>query len=459
MRKHALLTVSLVLIGSLVLVLSLPAASWSAPAKGPAASAPAKAAPKAEFNWKMRAGEKLRVAMVTQPWSEFINKYIPEFKELTGIDVTYEILPEDQFRQKTTVEFAAGTSDVDAFLSMVAQEGIKYESAGWYADIEGFLKDPKITDPNFDFGDFTKSGLGIARLPNGKLIGLPVYNEFGAIFYNKELFDKAGVKYPPRTTDDVEKAAAAIHKPGEGIFGFVGRGRGAAATSQFSSIMYGFGSAWTTSAGKANLTDAKSLAAVKWYGNILNKYGPPGTTSYSWQQAQDVFIQGKSGMWMDASVFFANLIDPSKSKVVDKVGVTMTPQGPASQTPYVGGWHLSIYNASKHKEAAWLFVQWGLSKAMVLKAQLSSITTSRVSAWESPEYKKANRYPELASTFLEAMKVGNAQWNPPVLNVSEARDAIGVVLIKAIEGGDFTSEATKANQKLQELLDATPKLK
>ena len=394
----------------------------AAAAKGPAASSPAKAAPKAEFNWKMRAGEKLRVAMVTQPWSEFINKFIPEFKSATGIDVTYEILPEDQFRQKTTVEFAAGTSDVDAFLSMVAQEGIKYESAGWYADIESFLKDQKITDPAFNFGDFTKSGLGIAKLPNGKLIGLPVYNEFGAIFYNKELFDKAGVKYPPRTTDDVEKAAAAINKPSEGTYGFVGRGKGAAATSQFSSLMYSFGSNWVTPAGKANLTDPKFLAAVKWYGNMLNKYGPPGTTSYSWQQAQDIFIQGKAGMWMDASVFFANLIDPSKSKVVDKVGVTMIPQGPGSRTPYVGGWHLSVYNGSKHKEAAWLFVQWALSKAMVLKAQLSSITTSRVSAWESPEYKQANKYPELATTFLEAMRVGNAQWNPPVLGVSEARE-------------------------------------
>jgi multiple sugar transport system substrate-binding protein len=457
MTKKVLLSVGLVLVGSLFLAFSLPVSSFAAAAKGPAASAPS--TPKAEFNWKMRTGEKLRVAMVTQPWSEFINKFIPEFKALTGIDVTYEILPEDQFRQKTTVEFAAGTSDVDAFLSMVAQEGIKYESAGWYADIEALLKDQKITDPGFDFRDFTRSGLGIAKLSNGKLIGLPVYNEFGAIFYNKELFDKAGVKYPPKTIEDVEKAAAAINKPSEGIYGFVGRGRGAAATSQFSSVMYSFGSSWTTSAGKANITDPKFLNAVKWYGNMLNKYGPPGTTSYSWQQAQDVFIQGKVGMWLDASVFFANAVDPSKSKVADKVGITMAPQGPASRTPYVGGWHLSIYNASKHKEAAWLFVQWALSKAMVLKAQLNSITTSRVSAWESAEYKKANKYPELATTFLEAMKVGNAQWNPPVLGVSEARDAIGVVLIKAIEGGDFTSEATKANQKLQELLDVTPKLK
>jgi multiple sugar transport system substrate-binding protein len=216
------------------------------------------------------------------------------------------------------------------------------------------------------------------------------------------LFDKAGVKYPPKTIEDVEKAAAAINKPSEGIYGFVGRGKGAAATSQFSSLMYGFGGDWTTKDGKANITDPKFMDAIKWYGNMLNKYGPPGTTSYSWQQGQDMFVQGKAGMWMDASVFFANVVDPKQSKVADKVGITMAPQGPAGQVPYVGGWHLSIYNNTKHKEAAWLFVQWALGKEMVLKAQLNNITTSRVSAWESSEYKQANKYPEFASTFLEA---------------------------------------------------------
>ncbi len=165
------------------------------PTKAPAAPAATQAP--AAFNWKMRQGEKLRVAMVTQTWTQFVEKQIPAFKELTGIDMTYEILPEDQFRQKTTVEFAAGTSDVDVFLSMVAQEGIKYDSAGWYADFKTFLDNKAITDPKFDFADFTASGLKIATLPTGKLIGLPVYNEFGAIMYNKELFDKAGVKYPP----------------------------------------------------------------------------------------------------------------------------------------------------------------------------------------------------------------------------------------------------------------------
>ncbi len=457
MNKRVLLLVAFALVS--ILILSACAQATPAPAPTTAPAAPTAAPQPAAFNWKMRQGEKLRVAMVTQPWTKFIETEIPKFKELTGIDITYEILPEDQFRQKTTVEFAAGTSDVDVFLSMVAQEGIKYESAGWYMDIEKLVNDPKITDPKFDFKDFTTSGLGIARLSNGKLVGLPVYNEFGALMYNKELFDKAGVKYPPKTIEEVEAAAKAIHKPSEGIYGFVGRGAGAASTSQFSSIMRSFGADWTDSSGKAAVNSDKFLAAVKWYGTMLKNYGAPGETSFSWQQGQDLFINGKAGMWLDASVFFANVVDPKQSKIVDKAGITMAPGGPVGQTPYVGGWHLSIYEKTKHKEAAWLFVQWALGKEMTLKAQMNNITTSRVSAWESEEYKKANKYPEFSATFLQAMKVGNAQWNPPVLAVSEARDAIGAVIVKAIEGSDYTAEAAKANTKLQSLLDATPKLK
>lgn len=434
------------------------APATEAPAEAPAAEVEAEAAAAEGFNWRMFEGERIRVAMVTQPWSEFIEPFVPEFEELTGIDVTYEILPEDQFRQKTTVEFTAGTSDVDVFLSMVAQEGIKYESAGWYADFDELLADETITDPNFDFSDFSESGLSIARLSNGKLIGLPVYNEFGALFYNKDLFEQAGVPYPPTTLEEVEAAAAAIHNPDEGIYGVCFRGRGAAATSQFSSILHAYGSDWVDEAGKANVLDPAFIDAVNWYGGMLNRYGPPGATSYHWAQCQDVFLQGKAGMWLDASVFFANLIDPEQSTVVDSVGVTMSPEGPAGRTPYVGGWHLSIYNGSSNIGPAWLFVQWALGKEMVERAQLANITTGRVSAWESEAYQAQNEFPEFAETTLEALEIGNPNWNPPVLSVGEARDALGVLIIESIEGGDVQAAAGTANEVLQRLLDETPAL-
>ncbi|MBE7555528.1 MAG: extracellular solute-binding protein [Anaerolineales bacterium] len=444
----------------------------AAPTEAPVEEAPAAAAPAEEaaeeaaaepggdFNWRMFEGEQIRVAMVTQPWSEFLNSgdYLQEFQDLTGIEVTYEILPEDQFRQKTTIEFAAGTSDVDVFLSMVAQEGIKYESAGWYADIEELLNNQEITDPNFDFADFNESSLSIARLPNGKLIGLPVYNEFGALFYNKELLEQAGISAPPTTLEEMEAAAKAIHDPDNDIYGVCLRGKGAAATSQFSSFMHEFGVDWVDEAGNSSVLDPKFVEAIEWYGMMDREYGPPGATSYHWQQCQDIFLQGKVGMWKDASVFFANLVDPEQSKVMDKVGIAIVPAGSAGQIPYVGGWHLSIYNNSQHKEAAWLFVQWALGKEMTLQAQLNNITTGRRSAWESSEYTSQNQYPELAETFLEAMTIGDPRWNPPVLAVSEARDAVGAAIVTAIEGGDVPSALQAADEVMQKLLADTPKI-
>ncbi len=470
MKRSSYFVLALVLVVGLVLTACGPAAApatdtvnpaepTTKPVEQPAQATDIPAAVEPEpFDWQARKGDKLRVAMVSQPWTQFLEPYIPEFKELTGIDVTFEILPEDQFRQKTTTEFMAGTSDVDVFLSMAAQEGIRYESAGWYEDIGALAANPQITDPDFDLGDFTTSGLGTATLSNGKLIGLPVYLEFGSLMMNKALFEEAGVPYPPQTLEDVEKAAAAITNKDDGIYGWCARGKGAAGTSQFASVMYAFGSGWVTSDGKANLLDPKWLDAMAWYGNMINKYGPPGASAIHWQQCQDLVLQGKVGMWLDASVFFANLLDPSVSTIAESAGIAVAPQGPGGRNPHVASWHVSIYSQSKNKEAAWLFLQWALGKEMVLKAQLANITTVRTSAWESPDFQKVGNQ-ELIDAFTYAMQNGNPGWNPPVLAVGEARDAIGVVIITAHEGGDFKAEAAKANAKLQELIDATPQLK
>jgi ABC-type glycerol-3-phosphate transport system substrate-binding protein len=222
--------------------------------------------------------------------------------------------------------------------------------------------------------------------------------------------------------------------------------------------MHEFGTDWVNAEGNSNVLDPKFVEAVEWYGMMDREYGPPGATSYHWQQCQDIFLQGKVGLWKDASVFFANLVDPEQSKVVDKVGIAIVPAGPAGQIPYVGGWHLSIYNNSQHKEAAWLFVQWALGKEMTLQAQLNNITTGRRSAWESPEYTSQNQYPELAENFLEAMTIGDPRWNPPVLAVSEARDAVGAAIVTAIEGGDVPSALQAADEVMQKLLADTPKI-
>jgi len=48
------------------------------------------------FNWRQFQGTTLRVLLTNTPWQGAIVKYVPEFEELTGIQVKVEVLSQDQ---------------------------------------------------------------------------------------------------------------------------------------------------------------------------------------------------------------------------------------------------------------------------------------------------------------------------------------------------------------------------
>jgi len=47
----------------------------------------------------------------------------------------------------------AKSKSMDVFMSMLIQEGLKFQKAGWYEPIQKFLDDPSITAPEFDVND------------------------------------------------------------------------------------------------------------------------------------------------------------------------------------------------------------------------------------------------------------------------------------------------------------------
>ncbi|MGO8657142.1 sugar ABC transporter substrate-binding protein, partial [Rhizobium ruizarguesonis] len=62
----------------------------------------------AAVDWKRFSGTTLEVNLVKSPRSEILLKYLSEFEELTGIKVNAEATPEQQQRQKTTIELSSG---------------------------------------------------------------------------------------------------------------------------------------------------------------------------------------------------------------------------------------------------------------------------------------------------------------------------------------------------------------
>ena len=84
------------------------------------------------FDWKKYAGRTIRVLMAKQPATDFIEPFIPEFEQLTGIKVNREKLGEDQQRQKLQVELTSGMAELDVFGSHTGQQGKAFMQAGRY---------------------------------------------------------------------------------------------------------------------------------------------------------------------------------------------------------------------------------------------------------------------------------------------------------------------------------------
>lgn len=398
------------------------------------------------FNWKKYSGTTIRVLFANMPYTDFIKPQLAEFEALTGIKVTFENFVEDQLRQKLTVELAAGGTAVDVFGSMTVQEGLQYDKAGWYVPLKPYVDDKTLTNPDFDFADFTKGAVKISSVGD-KLVGIPVYSDAGLFYYNKALLKACGAQVPT-TFDELAAVAAKCTDPKTGVFGWVNRGKGAAATSVFSSFLYGMGGKWVDASGKPTLNTPEAIKAFQYWGDLLRKYGPPGSENNSWPEALQLFCSGKAVMWADSGVQAATTLDPTKCQIAKDVGFAQIPGG----QPYAYGWIMSIPPSSKNKEAAWYFIQWATNKKSQLDALKKGIPAARSSAWNSPDFKANDPHPDLTLEMSKALDAAMPYMNPPIIPVQAFRDAVGVVIVTAISGGDVKAAADIAQQTAVKLL-------
>src|SRR5437879_11973505 len=129
-----------------------------------------------QFNWQQAKGTQLRVLLNKHPWQAAIEPHLKEFGALTVIHLVAEVYPEDQFRAKVLVELTSGSSSIDVFMSMPAQEGLKYMRAGWLQPVDEFLKNPALTAPDYHWNDFLEKTRE-AMVVEAKLVGPPIQVE------------------------------------------------------------------------------------------------------------------------------------------------------------------------------------------------------------------------------------------------------------------------------------------
>src|SRR5438105_830124 len=409
------------------------------------------------FDWKKFKGEKIEIFLVKSPRGDLLTKYHKEFQDLTGISVESEMVPEQQQRQKAVIEFNSGNPSFDVIALSYHVQKRQFAKNNWLTDLRPMIADKSLANPDLDFGDFAQGGLNYAVEKDGRVLSLPFNLDPWVVYYNKELFDAKNVAFP-KTFAEMMDAAAKLNDSGKGIAGFVGRGLKNANVPVWSSFLLGYGGGFVDANGKLMTDRPEAIEAGKMYQTLLAKYGPQGVAGFNWNESQSLFLQGKAAMWLDGIGFAQPLEDPSKSKIVGKVGYGVMPAGPKQRVSalFADGEGISTY--SKKKAPAWFYLQWASNKEnqtrMLQAAAGAPVRKSAYAAAQaSSDFKAPKQWVECMLASARIAEPGL----PVIAPVTEFRDVFGVALTNTINGADPATELRKATAEFQPVLDKSEK--
>ena len=404
----------------------------------------------ASFDWKRYSGAQLRFMVSTHPWTEWAQKQLSGLEAATGIKVSWEILYEDQFRQKLPLTLRSDPGAVDGFFTLPSWDAAAFSRANWYQPLDQLISSD-LTSPDWDFSDFFPNILNIHRMTDEQ-IGIPITIELQTLFFNKSILQAKQVAVP-KTLDDMLAAAKALDDRKNGVAGYVTRGDGVQAVYTIAPFLFAFGGRWLNEKSEPELGDKPFINALKFYGDILRAAGPPNIVGMQWKSTYPLFQQGRAAMFTDATNFLAYFKDPKQSKIVDEVGVAPLPAGPSGSHSTVISWGPAIAASSKKKEAAWYVIQYLTSKAMsAASTETTHLPPSRQSIYNSDVFVKS-----VPADMIEATKQGipNAVpngANPLVVQVPEVRAAIGTAIVAVLQGGDAEKAANDAQKQVLQIL-------
>lgn len=405
------------------------------------------------FDWKQFKGTKLEVNFAKSPRPDVLQARQKAFEELTGIQVGFEQIPEQQQRPKVALELSSGRPSFDVVNVALHVQKKLVERGNWLEDLRPLLADPKLTAPDFDFADFGGPGVAAATAADGAIHSLPLNQDLFILFYNKALFAEKGIA-PPTTMDEMMAAAQKLTDKAKGIAGFVGRGLKNANLPLYTTFLLGHDQETISADGRTLLMDTPAaVSAAEFYAKLLRETGPAGVVGFNWSESQTTFAQGRAAMWLDGVGFSAPLMDKTKSRVTETVGFLPVPRGPKAQhsATFVDG--VGIARGAKNKGGAWLYLQWAASKAMCLEyLRTGSGTPARASSYGNAEVMKASVFPkEWFDTVQASLKIARSGL-PVIVSVTEFRDVFGIALTNTISGADPKAELAKATEAFKPIL-------
>jgi len=369
-------------------------------------------------------------------------------------DITLEwvTLEENVLRQRVTQDIAAKGGSFDV-MTIGTYEVPIWGNQGWLVSLNDM---PAEWDAD-DLLPAIRNGLTV----DGELYAAPFYGESSMVMYRTDLMEKAGLEMPEAPTwDFIREAAAGMTDKDNEVYGICLRGKAGWGENMafLTAMSNSFGARWFDENWQPELNGEEWTAAVNFYMDLMNNYGPPGASTNGFNENLSLFQQGKCGMWIDATVAASFVTNPDDSTVADKVGFALAPDnGLGRRGNWLWAWSLAIPAGSDATDAAKTFIQWATSKeytALVASKEgwANVPPGTRTSLYENADYQAAAPFAEMTLGSINEADPTNPSVKPvPYTGVQFV--AIPEFAGIATQVGQEISAALAGQQSVEDALD------
>ncbi len=306
----------------------------------------------------------LNILMEDVPDTEAIENLLPELEAETGIKVTLEKVVYTVMHEKLVPQLMAaegkGAYDVLECDNYWVGE---FTEAGWLRPLDAYLKKtPEIKLS--DYIDTVEKMFNISKTtyfiplwtyPMGLVYRTDIVNNPA---FRKFYEQKTGKKFvfpPPDFATVVEMAKVAKNFAPADVYGVAMQG---AKIDPIVMELYNYlvavgGDIYNRKKWTASMNSPEGIKALTFYKDLLQNAAQPGASGANFDDAFNVFGQGKAVFAVTYNFLMSWLLDPKNSKVADKVAFVALPGG-----GLLGGWGWAIPKATAHPDEAWQFIKW-----------------------------------------------------------------------------------------------------
>ena len=194
----------------------------------------------------------------------------------------------------------------------------------------------------------------------GKTLGMPWILDTKYLYYNKAMLDKAGIKTPPASWQQVMDDAKVLKDKGIVKYPLVWSwSQAEALVCDYTTLVSGFGGSFYQN-GKLDFSTPASLKAVTLMKTSLDQgLSNPASREYLEEDVRKAFSNGDAAFALNWTYMYNMANDPKQSKVAGDVGIVTAPGDTPDKPGAVNGsMGLGIAKASQHPEEAWQYIHY-----------------------------------------------------------------------------------------------------